>query len=224
LKVGFRLYREIRDFAPDDWTPGELIVALMIADDARDDTRASWIPLPLLCQRTRLKPSTVRELLGRLGARGYEFRVIHGYGKDGRPVFATRSHAVDYVVPDMLKGDAIPSPLPLKALESRTLNPVDNSPKGDAIPSPIADAKATESDLKATENSPKGDAIPSPLSLNPLSKKNSTEEPGVNTPSEEGNDACGKPKPDIAATNGHHKPSRLELEAWAATHAHSQAP
>ena len=102
--MGYKLCREIRDFAPPDLTSGELVVALMIADDANDRTRRSWIPLPILCARTRLKPSSVRAALSTLAARGYEFRVIHGYGKDGRPVFAAKGHATDFVVPDMLKG------------------------------------------------------------------------------------------------------------------------
>lgn len=125
MSVGYKLYREIRDFAPDDLTSGELAVALMIADDANDRTRRSWIPLPLLCQRARLKPSSVRAALAKLAARGYEFRVVHGYGKDGRPVFAAKGHATDYVVPDMLKGASAVAP-----------KPVDNPPKGASAVAP----------------------------------------------------------------------------------------
>lgn len=123
--MGYLLYREVRDFAPADLSQAELVVALMIADDANEHTRRSWIALELLCARARLKPTGVRGALQRLAARGLEFRVIHGYGKDGRPVFAAKGHAVDYLVPDMLKGDTLTSPYP-----------VDNPPKGDTTVSP----------------------------------------------------------------------------------------
>ena len=124
MSVGYKLCREIRDHAPPDLTSGELVVAWVIADDANDRTRRSWIPLPLLCARARLKPSSVRAALSKLAARGFEFRVCHGYGKDGRPMFAVRGHATDFVVPDMLKGASPVAP-----------NPVDNPAIG---ASPVA--------------------------------------------------------------------------------------
>jgi hypothetical protein len=210
MSVGYKLYREIRDMAPADWSSGELVVALMIADDARDESRRSWIPLELLCYRTRLRPSTVREALAKLAARGYEFRVCHGYGKDGRPVFATKGHAVDYEVPDMVKGAGLPAAMPGS-------EPVDNSAKGAGVPAAMTPAKALESPPKALENHPKGAGIPAPLSLSPLSKKNSTEETDVADSNVEGAATCGQPKPDFAASNGHHM-TRIELDAWLATH------
>ena len=111
VTVGHALYREVVNFAPDDLSPGELVVAWVIADDARDSTRVSWISNAELCRRSRMKPSGVRAALGRLAARGYEFRAIHGYRKDGRPVFAAKGHAADYLVPDMLKGAVSAAPL-----------------------------------------------------------------------------------------------------------------
>ena len=129
MRVGYKLYREIRDFAPSDLTSGELAVALMIADDANDRSRRSWLPLPLLCARARLKPSSVRAALSKLAARGYEFRVIHGYGKDGRPVFAAKGHATDYVIPDMLKGASPVAPI-------APSEPVDNPAEGASAVAP----------------------------------------------------------------------------------------
>jgi hypothetical protein len=151
--VGYKLYREICDFAPPDWSSPELTVAWVIADDASDATRASWIPLPLLCARTRLAPSSVRAALAKLAGRGYEFRVIKGYGKDGRPVFATRSHAVDYLVPSMLIGASNPAPMP-----------VDNPPERRQEPSGYSEGKALGNGGKALGNDPKGARILAPLS------------------------------------------------------------
>lgn len=124
--LGFKLYREVLDFAPAAITSGELVVALVIADDAKDKTRASWIPLPELCFKTRQQPSTVRANLAKLASRGLEFRVPHGTGKDGRLVFAARAHPAGYEVPDLLKGASPVAPLP-----------VDNSPEGASDVAPI---------------------------------------------------------------------------------------
>ena len=82
--VGYRLYRDIRDFAPQDWTSGELVVAWVIADDASDASRRSLIPGPELCRRARMSAEVVRKALAKLAARGSELRVIHGTGKGGR--------------------------------------------------------------------------------------------------------------------------------------------
>lgn len=131
------------------------MVAWVIADDARDETRRSFISQAELCFRARLKAATVREKLAMLAARGYEFRVIHGYGKDGRPVYAAKGHAVDYVVPDLLKGTGLPAPKP--AL------------KGAGPPAAYSDPKALEMAPKALEITPKGAGLPAPPSLNPLS-------------------------------------------------------
>src|SRR6476469_8722103 len=121
----------------------------MIADDANDDTRQSW--LPLLGARTRLKASTVREKLAMLARRGFEFRVSHGTGKDGREVFAAKGHAMDYLVPDMLKGAGTPAAIGNGA-----------APKGAGISAKGAGTPAAIG--------PKGAGTPAPLSskdLNP---------------------------------------------------------
>lgn len=100
--MGYRLYREIRDFAPQDWTSGEMLVALMIADDARDDGRISWIAPCELARRCRMGDRAIRKTLEKLAGKGYEFRVGHGKGKDGREVYATKDHPIEYVVPDIV--------------------------------------------------------------------------------------------------------------------------
>ena len=97
--MGYVLYRMLRAGMPAEWTSGERLVALIIADDANDETRASWISNAQLCQETGLTPESLSKVLKRLAARGYEMRVAHGRGKDGRLVFATRGHATDYTVP-----------------------------------------------------------------------------------------------------------------------------
>jgi hypothetical protein len=187
--MGYPLYREVRDFAPPDWSSSELVVAWVIADDANDGTRRSWIALPLLSARTRLAPSSVRAALARLGDRGYEFRVAHGWGSDGRPVFATKGHSVDYLVPDIIKGPCFLAPIA-----------VDNPGHSRQHPSGYTAPKALGKEPKALENKPKGAGIPAPLSSDLLSISST----------EDASDLTG-PVESARATPGHvhhHEPGR----------------
>lgn len=113
--MGYELYREVRDGAPVGWTATERLVAMLIADDANDRTRKSWIPiegcwrkgrwLEGLVEQSGLTPRGISNALRGLGAHGYEFRVPlmkDGQpvtGKDGRPVFAAKGHSLDFKVP-----------------------------------------------------------------------------------------------------------------------------
>jgi hypothetical protein len=114
--VGYKLYREIRDIMPADWTPAERLVAGIIADDANELTRISYIDRRLLCHRAGLTAAGLKRVLQRLASRGYEFRISAGPGRDGRPVYSARGHATDYLVPDvveLVKGGTEVPPLPV---------------------------------------------------------------------------------------------------------------
>ena len=193
--MGYPLYREVRDFAPRDWSSSELVVAWVIADDANDDTRISWIPLQLLCARTRLAASSVRAALAKLAGRGYEFRVIHGYDRTGRPVFATKGHAVDYLVPDIIKGARIPAPIA-----------VDNQSQRRQDPSGFTEPKALGIEPKALGIGPKGARIPAPLSSDLLSISSAEDGSVVTGPVES---APARPGQD----HHHHEP-RLGDMHW----------
>jgi hypothetical protein len=101
LNVGYRLYRQIRDLAPQNWTSGELVVAFIIADSANDDTRRSYLDNPELCRRARMSGDGVRKALQRLAERGFEFRVSKGKDKHGKRVYAVSGKSVEYQVPDV---------------------------------------------------------------------------------------------------------------------------
>jgi hypothetical protein len=202
MSVGYKLYREVRDYAPADWSASELVVAWVIADDANDDTRRSWIALKLLCHYSRLAPSSVRAALAKLGAGGYEFRVVHGYGSDGRPVFATKGHAVDYLVPDMLKGPSLLAPLP-----------VDNPPLSRQNPSAIAASKALGIEPKALGIGPKGARIPAPLSSDLLNIPSLLKGPDLTAPVESapslpGQDQISRPVPHGGEPPASRRPGR----------------
>lgn len=135
--MGYKLYREIRDRAPADWTHAERLVAWVIADDANDETRRSWIKLPELMERTGIKSqSGVRQALQKLADRGYEFRMPFTRGRDGRLVFAARGHSLDYLMP----------PMPERRLNRVPLAKGDSSEcpsasKGDSSESPLSSGK-----------------------------------------------------------------------------------
>lgn len=101
MSVGYKLYRQIRDFAPQNWTSGELVVALMIADSANDGSRRSYIDAADLCKLARMTDNGVRKALQRLAEKGFEFRVSQGKDKHGRKVYAVSGKHVEYQVPDI---------------------------------------------------------------------------------------------------------------------------
>src|SRR5262249_45808109 len=99
--MGFDLYRMLRAGMPNEWTQGERLVALIIADACNDRTRLGYISNQQLCAETGYTQVGLRRVFQRLSEHGYEMRVSHGIGSDGRPVFAARGHATDYHVPTL---------------------------------------------------------------------------------------------------------------------------
>lgn len=131
MSVGYKLYREARDFLPPDCTLAELAVAWIIADDARDESRRSYIDAELLAMRTRLSATAIRGALRRLASRGYEFRVSHGKGSDGREVYAARNHRPEYLVPLIAE-----IRVARMGVANPVGNPVDNWAEGDTRRNP----------------------------------------------------------------------------------------
>jgi hypothetical protein len=101
LNVGYKLYRQIRDLAPQDWTSGELVVAWIIADSANDGTRRSYLDSEDLSRVARMSPRGVRKNLEKLAERGFEFRVSQGKDKAGNDVYAVKGTTIEYQVPDI---------------------------------------------------------------------------------------------------------------------------
>lgn len=111
MRVGYDLYRMLRAGMPATWTQGERLVALIIADNVSDRTRTGYIPNEQICEETGYTPKSLSDVLLRLSRHGYEMRIPHGTGKDGRPVYASRGHGTDYTVPILTpRTKARPSP------------------------------------------------------------------------------------------------------------------
>lgn len=100
--MGYELRREIREALGPNVTGLQRAVALEIADDARHDAdgRRSRASLKDLARWTGAKDTAVvRNALKRLAEAGWEFRVPIGKGKDGRVLYATPGHAMEFRVP-----------------------------------------------------------------------------------------------------------------------------
>jgi hypothetical protein len=105
--MGYELRREIREALGPNVTGLQRAVALEIADDARHDAdgRRSRVALKDLARWTGAKDTAVvRNALKRLAEAGWEFRVPIGKGKDGRILYATPGHAMEFRVPRPSEG------------------------------------------------------------------------------------------------------------------------
>ena len=85
------------------------------------------------------------------------------------------------------------------------------------------DSKAPANEPKAPANDPIGARIPAPFSSDHLSITSAKDLDVDASPVENPRETIAPGKPDIAVANGR-KPSRIELEAWAITHARQEAP
>ena len=121
--MGYQLYREIKNHAPEDWTAGERLVALVIADSANERTRRSKMPIYELMEQTGYSNRMICKCLDKLRDRGFEFRTSYGIRKDGQPIYTCRGRAVAYQVPHLVKDGTRVPPLPLEI-------PVDNPVNG----------------------------------------------------------------------------------------------
>lgn len=100
--MGYELRREIREALGPNVTGLQRAVALEIADDARHDAdgRRSRVSLKDLARWTGAKDTAVvRNALKRLAEADWEFRVPIGKGKDGRVLYATPGHSMEFRVP-----------------------------------------------------------------------------------------------------------------------------
>lgn len=213
MSVGFDLYRMLRAGMPAEWTQGERLVALVIADSVSDRTRTGYIPVEQLCEETGYTQKSLSDVLCRLAKHGFEMRIPHGYGKDGRPVFASRGHATDFCVPAILPPRKARSTPDLTAPE-----PVDNA-DGKARPSPDLTTERSGPDRQRPGpdgERPGPDRTPTP---NNLQNPNKQVVAVITTPVE-GSLACGQPvNHDLTTSNGHKPAAEI---AWSPKGKHAR--
>jgi hypothetical protein len=121
--MGYELYRMILDGHPPEWLPQMLLVALTVADDARDPSQAGpdgwgWSAIRMhgewrvngdgedewhdgLTERTGMSERAVSRALTMLGRAGFEMRVAVRTGEDGRVFFTVPGRGLRFRVPGL---------------------------------------------------------------------------------------------------------------------------
>lgn len=112
--MGYSLHREVRAHLADSKASSlERMIALQIAIEADDQTRACQrfdkrsrrqvptVTVNLLMRWAGVGEETVSEMLRRLSGRGLEMRRVLRKDKNGRPMYAYKGHATEFVVPPL---------------------------------------------------------------------------------------------------------------------------
>lgn len=130
--MAISLIVEVLDYAPLDLTQAELVVLVVLAEQAREDTRECWPGMDLICHRSRLKEDSVRRVFQRLAARGLEVRVPVGKSKGGQPVYAHHGARTLYRIPRFAPSPR--SPRLATDFEAGTTVPPSTTEAGTVIP------------------------------------------------------------------------------------------
>ncbi|AWS44505.1 hypothetical protein [Streptosporangium sp. 'caverna'] len=109
--MGYPIYREVMDFAPDTLTHREKLVALVLADDANDNTRTTWNSVvdPKILRRAMVKNDRdMRKILTKLKDAGVLEQVVSGHsGSTAKFRFLPLALAVDNSVDSDAEGGSI---------------------------------------------------------------------------------------------------------------------
>jgi hypothetical protein len=119
--MAISLVVEVLDHAPRDLTQAELVVLVVLPEQAREETRECWPGMELICHRSRLQEDSVRKVFQRLAARGLEVRVPVGKSKSGQSVYAHHGARTLYRIPHF-------------APPTQTGQPVDTAEAGMLVP------------------------------------------------------------------------------------------
>lgn len=136
--MAISLVVEVLDHAPRELTQAELVVLVVLAEQAREDTRECWPGMELICHRSRLQEDSVRKVLQRLAARGLEVRVPVSKSKSGRPINAHHGARTLYRIPRF--APPTQSSQPVNAAEAGTMVPPSAVEAGAVIPPSLVEA------------------------------------------------------------------------------------
>lgn len=111
--MGIKLVVEVMDHAPEDLTPAERLVLVVIAENVRDGDpkRETWpgFNAAVLAKRAGLTgDGSLKRALQRLAKRGMEVRVPIATGKDGRELYAVPGQQCRYRLPVFKGGLTVP--------------------------------------------------------------------------------------------------------------------
>lgn len=113
--MGYELYRHVLNNAPDEIDAAARLVLAVIADDANEKTRTSYMGIDLIAHRTGITPDGIGKALRRLAKFDIEIRVPIGTDKNGRPVFAVKGHRTNYQIPVFPEREFMPPKVGLQA-------------------------------------------------------------------------------------------------------------
>lgn len=167
--MGIRLVKEVLDHAPADLPASDRLMLVVLAESARDETRACFPGNDVLAQRNGVDPRSVRRTLTRLEGRGLIERDEVGTDRNGRPIYAHRGHATVYRIARLAVAEPVPLPVPpapVEDPESRTpLSPIDEG-KADARVLHLAEKGGQPRPERGTPVTGKADtAVPPPLTV-----------------------------------------------------------
>ena len=216
--MGYELYRLIRDGAPPAWTPAMRLVAMVIADDARDprqggpddDGGLPWSAVTIrgefrrgrwhdgLAQRTGLSPDTISRALTALARVGYEMREQAATDKRGRPVFAYPGHRLRFRVPPLKPRDE-PLDVPGSTAGRSSDSPTIRSSDSPTLSPPKVGESAVEGRATARDRSGHSptQSPPSPPTVKPTSSSTGPQQfPGRGPRDGQGDDSEAQPRPE----------------------------
>lgn len=185
--MGYELRRWLADRLPAGLSSGERLVALEIADRAREDTRRAYGTdlLDIVVRRTGLADQKqLGKVLGKLAANGVELRVpVRKDGQvvtdsRGRALYACKGHALEFRIPTNAECPALlllPQEGDLQSSPEQGTNEPKAPPSG-----------AQSSPARGTKLPPAGDPIPqSPQHLSSLVPRDSPDPTSGSQPQDE---------------------------------------
>ncbi len=196
--MGYKLRRWLADRLPDGLSSGERLVALEIADQAREDTRLAYGPkvTETVLRRTGLSSwKQVGKVLGKLAAAGIELRqpVTDADGapvrdKAGRILFACAGHQTTFRIPGEGECPALKVP-PAGDLPAEESSPAgetksqESSPVRETKPakrSPARGRKVPRPGAPTTHTTQRTTTTPPRKRVGSTSKRTSSTEPKPN--------------------------------------------
>ncbi|MBS2963816.1 helix-turn-helix domain-containing protein [Actinocrinis puniceicyclus] len=151
--MAISLVVEVLDHAPRELTQAELVVLVVLAEQAREATRECWPGMELICHRSRLQEDSVRKVFQRLAARGLEVRVPVGKSRSGQPIYAHHGARTLYRIPRF--APPTQNTQPVGGVEAGTPVPPSTVEAGMAIP-PLPVETNDDGPVKAGRGSRKG--------------------------------------------------------------------
>lgn len=169
-----KLVNEVLRTAPK-LTPAQLLVAVILAEQARDETRLAYPGFDRLVEWSQLKPSTLREVLTKLDEAGVVERVPVGTDRNGNPQYARRGQQSSYRI--LRRGPHAGARAVAAGADRRQHTSAYVDEKGADVPAPNGAVRRQPDRRKAPVSPELGAGVPAPYPSGPLREPSSAREP-----------------------------------------------